>query len=147
MKLALVLTTLLMTSHAFAFTCTYKRTGASEVLFDDVKITADVDGDDLVNVVAHIGDTTNDYSPEDQDGKAQRLTPDVYKRPSKYSKDFFRYDLSQMDNATDPRRSFEPGADCVENLHVPKALQPKFKAPLVVHCEQGGGTVWLTCEK
>lgn len=144
MKAALALASLLISAHAFAFTCQYK--GPNNTGFDTATITATVDGSDLTNISVSVLDSEDDFTKEQANGVGERISEVPYKRAgSKYAADYYRYELSDLKDAK-TGQAYDPGSMCDLELHIPKTIAGKFSAPLVVHCEQNGGTMHMSCE-
>ncbi len=91
---------------------------------------------------------------ETEVGKKDYLGADENYNPTRY-KDHSRFDLSKMTD-TKSFGSFHPSDSCRLQVLVPNkvfAKAPKkgtkkvsFTAPVVIGCDQGGGTIRLDCE-
>lgn len=79
-------------------------------------------------------------------GRAKYLESDEKYKPRKY-KNHVRFDMSKL-TETEEFDQYMPGDTCVLNVLVPKnAMSVKsFKAPVIVNCDQSGGTMTLDCE-
>jgi hypothetical protein len=130
-----------VSTQAGAFECKYDNTNET-VGLSKINISAKLNGSTLTDIEVFAADTEWSFGTE-TNGSAQSLAPTAYSRPSKYSNDFYRYDLMNLKN--EKGQQYLPGDECVLELHVPKTLTAAFIAPLVIHCDQGGGTARLSC--
>lgn len=98
----------------------------------------------------HVTVTTVDENYKGEDvttvGRTAQLESDRDYKPRKY-KNHIRYQLRQLTDTSDFSR-FYPGDQCAMELIVPEKADKlaTFKAPLIIHCDQSGGTTTLLCE-
>jgi len=101
-----------------------------------------------------IATVREDGSDETEVGRRSYLDTDENYKPTKY-KDHSRFDLSKLVNPKD-FSDFNPSDSCTLQMLVPNAVFAKapkkgtkavpFDAPVVVSCDQGGGSLTLACE-
>ncbi|MCC7402860.1 MAG: hypothetical protein IT288_00545 [Bdellovibrionales bacterium] len=132
----------------FSFEC---RGGKTD-LIESVEVSADRfinygPGEDgkiemnLYDVKAVTQDTD-----ETATGRRDFISNDQKYKPRKY-KGHQRFDLSQLTN-TKSFGSFTPVDYCVMSLLIPDeagASLTQFKAPMVINCDQRGGSITLAC--
>lgn len=100
----------------------------------------------LKDVTATIKST--DYNDKEEVTVARRnsLTKDANYKPTKY-KGSARYNLDKLITTTD-FADLSPGDECQILLMLPEVTPAKgtsFAAPVVIHCDQSGGSVTIQC--
>ena len=75
-----------------------------------------------------------------QEGRRDFLEADQYKKDSKYSKNFYRFELSKLID-TETFGNFYVDDMCEVLVYLPKdgAKRGSFKAQVSMHCDQNGG--------
>jgi hypothetical protein len=79
-------------------------------------------------------------------GRAANLDQIDNSRARKYI-DFMKFDLGQLTEVTKFGK-YLPGDSCRMSLFIPKKIKShdSFKAPMVINCDQSGGTVTMKCQ-
>jgi hypothetical protein len=115
--------------------------------FESVEVKASfIFGDWMKAVVVTVVDLDHNDKPITTVGRAQQLNSDRDYKPRKY-KNHIRFSLSNLTETKDFGK-FYPGDMCSLSLMIPKDVpRPgKFEAPMVVNCDQSGGSMTLDCE-
>lgn len=111
-----------------------------------IQLTAEaLIGDWMKNVTVTV--QTDEYNgPQIATGRRAQLDSDAKYKPRKYL-NHLRYNLSALTNVQD-FSEFLPGDTCEMLLMLPQNASElqNFSAPVVIHCDQSGGSVNLDCK-
>jgi hypothetical protein len=132
----------------FSFNCS----GGKTDLIESIEVSADrfinygPGEDGKIEMNLYEVKTVTQDTDESATGRRDFISNDQKYKPRKY-KGYQRFDLSQL---TDVKTfgSFTPVDYCVMSLLIPNDAgsgPTQFKAPMVINCDQRGGSVTLTC--
>jgi len=148
MKLIAALALTLASSHAFAksegsLQCTSLRNSSG--VYVTVKVGKAVFVGQNEAAISNITVTVSGGGAEAQ-GKARSLRADDDYAPKKY-KDHSRFSLSKLTDVKTKKR-FVPIDQCAFHWLVPNngLRKASFYSPMVVNCDQSGGTITLKCD-
>ena len=79
-------------------------------------------------------------------GNSEHLVANPNYKPIKY-KDYYQFQLSKLQNHA-TKKDYFPADSCDMKMLIPKSAMhsKKFQAPVLISCDQSGGTVTMNCE-
>jgi hypothetical protein len=91
-------------------------------------------------------DADGSVSGERETGRAKYLDGKKNPKARKY-KDFYQFKMEGLTDVKDFSK-YLPLDSCEINVFIPTAYYrgKSFQAPVVTHCDQGGGSVTMSCE-
>jgi hypothetical protein len=110
-----------------------------------IRVGGQLQGDWIKDAVATVQYEDYDKQVTVVAGRAKELNSDEKYQPSKYL-NHDRYNLASLTDI-ESFGNFLPMNDCQMDFVVPKNARetPRFKAVVIMHCEQSGGSMTLQC--